>query len=98
MDRRAFLGTLAGGLLAAPLAAGAQQERKIYRVGLLSMGTITLDVPLWSAFIDAMREHNYVEGRNRVLRRGAAGDGRPDRLPGFVAGFLRDGVDVIVTT
>ena len=30
--RRAFLGTLAGGLLAAPLAAEAQQAAKVYRL------------------------------------------------------------------
>jgi hypothetical protein len=32
MDRRAFLGTLASGVLAVPFAAGAQQAR-VYRVG-----------------------------------------------------------------
>ena len=37
MDRRAFLGTLAGGLLAAPLAAEAQQAR-VYRVGVILQG------------------------------------------------------------
>jgi putative ABC transport system substrate-binding protein len=37
MDRRVFLGTLAGGLLAAPLAAEAQQIR-IYRVGVILQG------------------------------------------------------------
>jgi hypothetical protein len=35
MDRRAFFGTLAGGLLAAPLAAEGQPAGKLYRVGLL---------------------------------------------------------------
>jgi hypothetical protein len=35
MDRRAFIGTLAGGLLAAPLAAEAQQAGKMYRIGFL---------------------------------------------------------------
>ena len=35
MDRRAFLGTLAGGLLAAPLAAEAQEGRKVPRIGVL---------------------------------------------------------------
>ena len=34
--RRAFLGTLAGGLLAAPLAARAQPAGKAYRIGWLS--------------------------------------------------------------
>ena len=36
MDRRTFLGTLAGGLLAAPLAAEAQSTRKIARIGYLT--------------------------------------------------------------
>ena len=35
MDRRAFISTLAGGLLAAPLAAKAQTAGKVYRIGLL---------------------------------------------------------------
>ena len=35
MDRRAFLGSLAGGLLAAPLAAEAQQAGKVSRIGIL---------------------------------------------------------------
>jgi hypothetical protein len=35
LDRRAFLGTLAGGLLAAPLAAQAQQAAT-YRIGYLT--------------------------------------------------------------
>ena len=37
MDRRAFISTLAGSLLAAPLAAQAQPVRKVYRIGLLDM-------------------------------------------------------------
>jgi len=28
---------------------------------------------MWSAFLDAMRELDYVEGRNLVVRRGAVG-------------------------
>jgi hypothetical protein len=39
MKRRAFLGTLAGGLLAAPLAAGAQPPGKVYRIGYLDATT-----------------------------------------------------------
>ena len=32
MDRRAFLGTLSGGVPAAPLAGGAQQAGKVWRI------------------------------------------------------------------
>jgi thioesterase domain-containing protein len=35
MERRTFLGVIAGGLLAAPLAAEAQQTRKVWRIGML---------------------------------------------------------------
>jgi hypothetical protein len=36
VDRRAFLGTVTGGLLAAPRAAEAQEPGKIARVGILA--------------------------------------------------------------
>src|SRR5262249_44123064 len=85
-------------LVGLAFAAEAQQATKVYRVGWLSMGAITPHSTMWNAFLDAMRELNYEERRNLVVRRGATGDGRPDHLPEFVAGFLRDGVDVIVTT
>ena len=38
VDRRAFIGTLAGGLLAAPLAVEAQPAGKVYRVGYVWIG------------------------------------------------------------
>jgi len=38
LDRRTFIGTLTGGLLAAPLAAEAQPAGKVYRVGVVLEG------------------------------------------------------------
>lgn len=35
VDRRAFIGTLSGGLLAATLTAEAQPAGKVYRIGFL---------------------------------------------------------------
>jgi len=64
MDRRAFIGTLAGSLLAAPLAVEAQQAGKVYRIGFLSQGQPP------KAFLEALqqglRELGYAEGRNLV--------------------------------
>jgi len=39
MNRRAFIGTLAGGLLTAPLAAEAQETGKAARIGMLRQGS-----------------------------------------------------------
>ena len=35
LERRTFMAVVSGGLLAAPLAAGAQPATKVYRIGLL---------------------------------------------------------------
>jgi hypothetical protein len=60
MDRRAFIGTLTGGLLAAPLAAQAQQVAGLPRVGHLAIAgpTSTPQPPPenWNAFLAALRE------------------------------------------
>jgi ABC-type uncharacterized transport system substrate-binding protein len=90
---------LALGLALAAPVAEAQQTEKIYRVGLLTLGTITPDNLMWSPFLDAMRVSSVIwKVVTSLCERGAAGDGRPERLPGLVSSMLRDGVDVIVTT
>ncbi len=50
MDRRAFIGTLAGGLLAGPLAAVAQQAGKIPQIGYLSGFSPEYDNAWFAAF------------------------------------------------
>jgi hypothetical protein len=35
MDRRTFIGSVAGGLLAVPLAARAQQSNRVRHIGVL---------------------------------------------------------------
>jgi hypothetical protein len=65
VDRRAFIGTLAGGLLAAPLAAAAQRPEKIYRIGSLSTSPVPVPGknPVWDSFLLRMRELGYIEGQ-----------------------------------
>src|SRR5260370_10111946 len=67
MDRRTFLGALASGVLAAPLAVEAQQAGKVPRIGFLS-GTSPSDrPPLLDAFRQGLRELGWVEGQNIVI-------------------------------
>jgi len=95
MPRRTFMGIIAGGLLAAPLAAGAQQAGKVWRIGVLSGGSAAIPDPLRSSE-DKLRALGYIEGRNLVVERRYA-EGKLDELPRLVAELLRARVDLIVT-
>jgi ABC-type uncharacterized transport system substrate-binding protein len=97
ISRRAFTSMMAGGLLAAPLAAAAQQAGKVYTVGLVSIGTDPARPVQWQPFLDAMRELGYVKGQNLAVQH-AFGNGRTERLPALVAALVHAKVDVIVTT
>jgi len=92
--RRAFIGTLAGGLLAAPLAAEAQQAAKVTRIGYLSPN-LAASPHLPEAFRQGLRDLGYVEGRNVVIEYRDA-EGKPERLPALAAELVALKVDVIV--
>ena len=97
MDRRTFLGVMTGGLLAAPLAAEAQQADKVYRIGIL--GNVPLTDPsgarFWGEFSQGLRDLGYVEGRNITIEN-LSSDGRYERLPALAADLVRHKVDIIV--
>jgi putative ABC transport system substrate-binding protein len=67
MDRRTFLGTLTGGLLAAPLALEAQQAGRIPQIGFLSPSGPTALGPFVEAFVQGLRELGYVEGQSIAI-------------------------------
>ena len=101
MDRRAFLGTLAGGLLAAPLAAEAQQPPKTARIGVLYPGADnSVFRENFEGFRQALGPAGYAEGRNIVLDV-RFGDGRAlaplaaeltSRHPDLILAVARPGV------
>jgi putative ABC transport system substrate-binding protein len=97
MDRRTFIGAMAGGLLAAPRATEAQPAGKVYRIGLLEFS-----VPdparqaLWTAFRQRMLELGYVEAQNVAYEPRWAHDDT-DRLSRLAAELVSLKVDVVVT-
>ena len=97
MDRRAFIGTLAGAFLAAPLAAEAQPAGRVYRLGLLFPIAPGPSEHRTSAVLipAALRELGYVEGQNLIVERRYA-DGQVDRFPGLARELVRLRMDVIL--
>jgi putative ABC transport system substrate-binding protein len=96
MDRRAFIGALAGGLLAAPLAAEAQPAGKVWRIGVIVTATPTETEHLIKALTEGLRELGYVERRNVMLELRFA-EGRQERLTALAAELVQLKVDVLVT-
>jgi ABC-type uncharacterized transport system substrate-binding protein len=97
MDRRAFLVTLAGGLLVSPLAPEAQQTGKVYRIGLLDFSASDPSRQVWwNAFRQQMGQLGYVEGQNVSFEPRWA-QGEDARLPKLAAELVGIKVDLIVT-
>jgi ABC-type uncharacterized transport system substrate-binding protein len=90
MDRRAFLGTLAGGML----AAEAQQPGKVWRVGYLSLASGPS--PRSEALRQGLRELGYVPGQSIAIEDRWA-DGDLERARAAAADLARLNVEVIVT-
>lgn len=83
MDRRRFIGTLAGSLLVATLAAEAQQAGKVPRIGWVgNMAPPPPPVSQLDGFRQGLRELGYVEGQNLVTV------GRLASLTGFLISSL----------
>ena len=96
MDRRTFIGRVAGGLLGAPLAAHAQQVGKVYRIGILEAIPAAQNAANLDALRKGLRDLGYVEGRNLIIEYRSA-DGRAERFPDLASELVRLNVDLIVT-
>jgi putative tryptophan/tyrosine transport system substrate-binding protein len=96
IDRRTFLAGTGAVLLAAPLAAEAQQAGRVYRIGMLETTSPALNAANLDAFRQGLRELGYVEGHNFMIEYRSV-DGRPERFPDLAAELVRLKVDLIVT-
>jgi putative ABC transport system substrate-binding protein len=96
MDRRTFIGAVAGALLGSPLAIEAQQMAKIPRIGFLSAAPLSSITTRTEAFRRGLRDLGYVEGRSIVLEWRSADD-TWSRLPALAAELVSLNLVVIVT-
>jgi putative ABC transport system substrate-binding protein len=93
MDRRTFIGTMAGSLFAGSLDA-VGQEAKVYRIGWLSLTPAPAEGLV--TFRRALNELGWIEGRNIAIETRFA-DNKPDRLAALATELVDLRVDVIVT-
>ena len=96
VDRRTFLGTLAGALLAAPLGAHAQQPATPV-IGYLSQRSPTDSASIVAAFRQGLEEMGFVEGQNVTIESRFA-EGQIDRVPALAKELVRRRVNVFVAT
>ncbi len=67
IDRRTFIGSIAGGLLAAPLSIDAQSPPKMARLGFLAASPREDMQTNVSTMAERLGELGYVEGRNLAI-------------------------------
>jgi putative ABC transport system substrate-binding protein len=96
--RRKLIIALGAGALATPFSSFAQQQGKVWRIGLLDSGSrqSMLDSGRYAALIEGLRERGYVEGANFVIEARYA-DGNADGLNGLAVELVRQKIDVIVS-
>src|SRR5262245_66372083 len=97
--RRKFLATLLGGAAAWPLAARAQQDERVRRIGIIT--NLPADdaegQARIAAFLQGLQERGWAVGRNvRIDTRWGAGDA--DRIRQYAAEFAAPAPDVILAT
>jgi putative ABC transport system substrate-binding protein len=97
VDRRRFLLTALSGVLALPLAAGAQPSSKVWRIGILSLVETRSGTRYVPAMVQGLRDFGYIEGHNLIIEfRSAEGDVR--RLPDLARDLAGLQVDVIMAS
>ena len=92
MDRRTFVCSVAGGLLAAPLGARAQKPRRVPRIGILSPYRAGAET---EELIRNLQQFGYFDGRNAVIE-WRSSYGNDERLVELASELARLKVDVIV--
>jgi len=103
MDRRRFVGALAGSVLATSRTTRAQQAPKLPLIATLSAGSAApadlrgFDAFLALTFLARMKDLGYEDGRNMRIEVHSSG-GDPQRLTELASEIARRNPDVILTT
>ena len=96
MRRRELIGLAGTALFAWPLAARAQSQPKVARLGYLGFGSPVVSAPRVQALRAGLRDLGYVEGKNLVIEFRWAGT--VEQLNEAAAELARMKVDIIFAT
>jgi len=91
VKRREFITFIGGAAAAWPLAARAQQARRLPHIGYLSVGFGSLGT---DAFREGLRDFGYVDGQNVLIEYRRADE--PGQLDGLAAELVARKVEIIV--
>jgi len=96
--RRQVLFALGSGALTAPFASLAQQQGKVWRIGVLYLMSrqSAINTGRYVPFVEGMRDLGYIENKNLLIEWRFA-DGKSERLPALAAELLKSKVDLIVS-
>jgi putative tryptophan/tyrosine transport system substrate-binding protein len=97
MKAKILVYALAALVLATIHLAGAQQPKKVYRIGILLVGSPAFYSAWIDVFRQALKELGYMEGKNIAIEYRYA-EGKADRLPFLAAELVGLKVDVIVSS
>ena len=95
LSRRSFVAGIGAGAVFSPLAAGAQQAGKVYRLGFLQPQANTRDVNFREVFSQGLRDHGHIEGQNIVIEHRMSKASTEN--PALLADLLGRKIDILVT-
>jgi putative ABC transport system substrate-binding protein len=94
VKRREFIKLIGGAAVAWPLAVSAQQQGKVWQIGVLSIGSAATARHLVEAFSKGMADLGYQEGRN-VHYEVRYGEGSFERFEQYAREYASAKVDLI---
>ena len=97
MRRREFVALLGSTAISWPLAARAQQPKKIPRLCFLTFNSVTSQSTRFDAFFEGLRDLGYLDGQTITIDYLSA-EGRGEQFPALAAECLRLKADIIATT
>jgi hypothetical protein len=97
LRRHQFITLLGGAAATWPLAARAQEPRRLPTIGFFGPNTRSVDSQRLAAFVERLRRTRLDRESNR-RHRVSLGEGRDERFAQIAAEFVRRNVDVIVTS